>query len=185
MKSFALTLLVTLFSSICSLAQVDSIEEHSSPQRLFPQLQLRAFQVDALKFFSLDLFVNLDVDILKYGENYSFGLRPLYLDQGCLTFGSACDHSTNYSLLMYGSAYVGETGDGPDFRFSAMAGAGSVRPDERDPIGENIYPVVGVEAQIRLLGWLTATADYFLIPGYQESMSGYIPIGVRIGYVRW
>ncbi|MCB0713964.1 MAG: hypothetical protein KDD67_16685 [Ignavibacteriae bacterium] len=185
MKPFALTLLVTLFSSICSLAQVDSIEEGDSPLRLSPELQIRAFQVDALKFFSFDLFVNLDVDILKYGDGFSFGLRPLYLDQGCLTFGSACDHSTNYSLLMYGSAYVGDTGGGPDFRFTAMAGAGSVRHRERDPLLENIYPVVGLEAQIRLLGWLTATADYFLIPGYQESMSGYIPIGIRIGYVRW
>ena len=184
MKSLTLSIIILLLLTTDALAQSDSIGIAKSVTSLSFRPQLRALQVDVLKFFSIDLMVNLDLDLLKYGESFSFGLRPQLLHQGELAFDH-CNCSVNHSLLGYGSFYMGDTGNGPDARATFLIGPGSVRSSLSAPVWENIRPVIGLELQVRLGGWFTATADYFVIPGHQESMNGYIPIGMRIGYVRW
>ncbi len=150
--------------------------------------QLRSLQVDLLKLLALDLLINLDVDVLCLGDRYSFGLRSQYLNRTCsslLSGDGSCDQYLNYSALLYGSIYFPSTDTDNDCRLTLTAGLGSVLTYESQPLLEHLYPVIGLEAQIRLPAWFSATADYFLVPGFQESMDGYMPVGVRMGYARW
>lgn len=175
-----------------STAVVDS---SSGDLRFSPAI--RAVQIDPAKIFHGHMWFNGDVDILRGGKSLSVGLRYQFFHTGDFDGGDWMGHSScsgilisHHHTLAYGSWYPLLTNEGKSrLRVSLLAGGdfAAEYPCSRlgIPFDNGLYPVFGAELQVRLLGWLSVSAEYFFLPGNQDLMTHYLPVGIRLGYARW
>lgn len=175
-----------------STAAVDS---SSGDLRFSPAI--RAVQIDPAKIFHGHMWFNGDVDILRRGKSLSVGLRYQFYETG--NFNSAplgqsdCPDSTysHQTVLAYASWYLPATeGKRSYVRLSLLAGADMTSKygcsnNNSGPLDRYVSPTIGAELQVRLLGWLSVSAEYFFLPGNQDLMARALPVGIRLGYARW
>ncbi len=172
-----------------------ALDSSSGSFRFSPAV--RAVQIDPAKIFHGHMWFNGDIDILRRGKSMSAGLRYQFFHTGDFDGGDWMGHSScsgtlisHHHALAYGSWYPLQIDNGKSLlRITLPAGGdfAAEYPCSRlgIPSDNGLYPVFGAELQVRLPGWLSVSAEYFLLPGHQDLMAHYLPVGIRLGYARW
>ena len=177
--------LAFLFFSLSSLSALAQSGETAASERSFWSPALRSAHFDVAKFLiTSDAELNADVDLLQFEKHFYGGVRAGAMETGTDSRCANCDEYPQYyhlDLLGYGS-YI-NSGKRP-FRISLFAGVSSVNTPK--PLLESGWRMkTGMEFQIEVIPLMTVGFDMYLLPGYQEGMTGFLPLKLNIGYARW